>query len=78
MEAMAQFAGGLAFQSGAQGFLTGIDACELMAPIVAGDLVTVHVTMEAGFGGIFRFSGSASRSGVEVARGRFYLAAGSE
>jgi len=36
--------------------------------------VIVHVSLEADFGGTFRFSGTASIDGVEVARGRFYLA----
>ena len=73
VEAMAQFAGGLVFD--AQGFLSGIDDCEIARPIEAGDVVIIHVTVEADFGRIFRFSGTASVDGVEVGRGRFYLAA---
>ena len=72
VEAMAQFAGGLVFE--AQGFISGIDSCEVTRPIIAGDVVIVHVTLEADFGRIFRFSGTASIDGVEVAKGRFYLA----
>ena len=72
VEAMAQFAGGLVFD--AQGFISGIDSCEVMRPIETGDVVIVHVSLEADFGRIFRFSGTASIDGVEVARGRFYLA----
>ncbi len=72
VEAMAQFAGGLVFE--AQGFITGIDDCEVLRPITAGDVVIVDVTLEGEFGRIFRFSGTASIDGVEVARGRFYLA----
>jgi len=75
VEAMAQFAGGLAFRTQGQGFLTGIDRCEVTRAIEPGDSVSVLVTLEAGFGGIFKFSGTASIDGVEVARGRFYLAA---
>lgn len=76
VEAMAQFAGGLVFE--AQGFISGIDSCEVTRPIVAGDVVIVHVTLEADFGRIFRFSGTASIDGVEVAKGRFYLASSDE
>ena len=72
VEAMAQFAGGLVFD--AQGFISGIDSCEVTRKIEAGDVVIVHVSLEADFGRIFRFSGTASIDGVEVARGRFYLA----
>ena len=75
VEAMAQFAGGLVFD--AQGFISGIDSCEVTRPVSAGDVVIVHVSLEADFGRIFRFSGTASIDGVEVARGRFYLASAS-
>ncbi|GAC1436532.1 MAG: hypothetical protein NVSMB68_08550 [Thermoanaerobaculia bacterium] len=71
-EGMAQFAGGLVFD--AQGFLSGIDRCEIVRPIDAGDVVIVHVSLEADFGRTFRFSATASIDGVEVGRGRFYLA----
>ncbi len=75
VEGMAQFAGGLVFEG--QGFLTGIDRCEVMREISAGDLVIVQVTLEAEFGGTFRFAGVALADGVQVGRGRFYLAASS-
>jgi len=71
VEAMAQFAGGLAFEG--QGFLSGIDRCEVTRAIDAGDLVDVSVDLEAEFGGVFRFNAVARVDGVEVARGRFYL-----
>ena len=72
VEAMAQFAGGLVFES--QGFFTGIDGCEILRPLQAGDAVTMTVTLETDFGGTFRFSGTGQVDGVEVVRGRFYLA----
>src|SRR5882724_10062954 len=72
VEAMAQLAGGLVFEQ--QGFLTGIDVCEIDRAIVAGDVVRFVVTLDAAFGGTFRFSARGSIDGVEVARGRFYLA----
>ena len=72
VEAMAQFAGGLVFES--QGFFTGIDSCEVLREIEPGDAVELTVTLEAEFGGTFRFSGSGRLAGVEVVRGRFYLA----
>jgi 3-hydroxymyristoyl/3-hydroxydecanoyl-(acyl carrier protein) dehydratase len=72
VEAMAQLAGGLVFH--AQGFLTGIDRCEIDHAIAPGDLVRFVVKLEATFGGTFRFSGQGSIDGVEVVRGRFYLA----
>jgi 3-hydroxymyristoyl/3-hydroxydecanoyl-(acyl carrier protein) dehydratase len=75
IEAMAQFGGGLVFDPSRHGFVSGIDACEVDRAITAGDLVTVKVALEANFGGMFRFRGTASIDGVEVARGRFYLAA---
>jgi 3-hydroxymyristoyl/3-hydroxydecanoyl-(acyl carrier protein) dehydratase len=73
MEAMAQFAGGLVFQE--QGFFSGIDRCELLRQLEAGDVLVCTVTLEADFGGIFRFSGIGRVDGVEALRGRFYLSA---
>ena len=73
VEAMAQFAGGLVFE--AQGFFTGIDRCELTRQLEIGDVMTCKVTLEAEFGGTFRFSGTGHVDGVEVLRGRFYLSA---
>ena len=75
-EAMAQLAGGLAFHdTHGPGFLTGIDGCAIDRPIEVGDVVTFVVTLEAQFGGVFRFRGTGSVAGLECARGRFYLAA---
>jgi 3-hydroxymyristoyl/3-hydroxydecanoyl-(acyl carrier protein) dehydratase len=71
VEAMAQFAGGLVFES--RGFFTGVDRCEVLRAIEPGDVVTIRVELEAEFGGTFRFSGSGSIDGVDVVRGRFYL-----
>ena len=72
VEAMAQFAGGLVLD--AQGFLTGIDRCEVLRELVAGDVLVCTVELEAEFGGTFRFSGTGRVDGVEVIRGKFYLA----
>jgi hypothetical protein len=36
--------------------------------------VRIAVTLDASFGGVHRFSGSGLVDGVEVVRGRFYLA----
>jgi len=72
VEAMAQFAGGLVFDR--QGFVSGIDACEVLRAIEPGDVVDIVVKLEASFGGTHRFSGAGSIGGVEVVRGRFYLA----
>lgn len=73
VEAMAQFAGGLVLQS--QGYLSGVDRCEIDRPLAPGDVVRVSVTLEASFAGLHRFSGTARCDGVEIGRGRFYLAA---
>jgi 3-hydroxymyristoyl/3-hydroxydecanoyl-(acyl carrier protein) dehydratase len=72
VEAMAQFAGGLVLQE--QGFLTGVDRCELLRAIEPGDVLVCTVELEAEFGGIFRFSGTGRVDGVDAIRGRFYLA----
>jgi 3-hydroxymyristoyl/3-hydroxydecanoyl-(acyl carrier protein) dehydratase len=72
VEAMAQFAGGLVLEE--QGFLTGIDRCELLREIVPGDVLVCTVELEAEFGGTFRFSGTGRVDGVDTVRGRFYLA----
>jgi 3-hydroxymyristoyl/3-hydroxydecanoyl-(acyl carrier protein) dehydratase len=72
VEAMAQFAGGLVLKE--RGFLTGIDRCEVLREISAGDAMVCVVTLEAAFGGTFRFSGTGSVDGVEALRGTFYLA----
>ena len=71
VEAMAQFAGGLVFES--QGFFSGVEACEVLQAIEPGDAVEITVTLEADFGGMYRFSGTGRIEGVEVVRGRFYL-----
>jgi 3-hydroxymyristoyl/3-hydroxydecanoyl-(acyl carrier protein) dehydratase len=73
VEAMAQLAGGLVFHEG-HGLLTGIDDCAVDRPIAVGDAVDLTVTLEAEFGGTYRFSGTASIGGLQCARGRFYLA----
>lgn len=72
VEAMAQLAGGLVLRE--RGFLTGVDRCEVLRDITPGDLLTCTITLEAEFGGTFRFSGTGSIDGVEAVRGRFYLA----
>jgi 3-hydroxymyristoyl/3-hydroxydecanoyl-(acyl carrier protein) dehydratase len=75
VEAMAQLGGGLAFASSStHAFLTGIDRCEVDRAIEAGDVIRFVVTLDADFGGTFRFSGRGMVDGVEVIRGRFYLA----
>ena len=56
------------------GFLTGIDRCEVDRAIEPGDVIRFVVTLDAEFGGTFRFTGSGAIDGVEVIRGRFYLA----
>ena len=76
IEAMAQFAGGLAFRDRpGHGYLSAIDQCSIDRLIVAGEVVHIRVEREAEFGGVFRFHGEATIDGVEIARGRFYLAA---
>jgi 3-hydroxymyristoyl/3-hydroxydecanoyl-(acyl carrier protein) dehydratase len=75
VEAMAQLAGGLAFRErSGHGFLSGIDGVTLDRPIEPGEIVRFRVMMTASFGGIFRFTGSGAIEGVEVIRGKFYLA----
>jgi len=75
VEAMAQLGGGLAFaDSDSHAFLSGIDGCEVDRAIEAGDVIRFVVTLDANFGGTFRFTGSGAIDGVEVIRGRFYLA----
>lgn len=73
VEAMAQFAGGLVFRE--QGFFSGIDRCTVARQIEPGDVVVCTVTLEAEFGGTFRFCGFGRIDGVEVVSGRFYLSA---
>ena len=72
IEAMAQFAGGLVLES--QGFLTGIDLCEVLREIAPGDVLVCTIELEAEVGGTFRFCGIGRVDGVEAVRGRFYLA----
>lgn len=73
-EAMAQLAGGLVFESGRQGLLSGIEGCEIDRPLEPGDVVAFTVRLEAEFGGVYRFRGTGSIGGLECVRGRFYLA----
>jgi 3-hydroxymyristoyl/3-hydroxydecanoyl-(acyl carrier protein) dehydratase len=78
IEAMAQLGGGLAFaNSPSHASLSGIDRCEIDRAIEAGDVIRFVVTLDADFGGTFRFTGSGAIDGVEVIRGRFYLAVSS-
>ena len=72
-EAMAQLAGGLVFRE-AHGFLTGIDDCAIDRAIEPGDFITFTVTLDAQFGGTYRFSGTGTIDGLQCFRGRFYLA----
>lgn len=75
IEAMAQLGGGLAFAgAGSHALLTGVDRCVAERPFVAGDVIRFVVTLDAAFGSMFRFTGYGSVDGVEVIRGRFYLA----
>ncbi len=74
VEAMAQFAGGLVLED--QGFLTGIDRCEVLREIIPGDVMVCTVSLEAEFGGTFRFSGTGQIDGADAVKGRFYLASG--
>jgi 3-hydroxymyristoyl/3-hydroxydecanoyl-(acyl carrier protein) dehydratase len=76
VEAMAQFAGGLVLKE--QGFLTGVDRCEVLRAPEPGDELLCTVTLEVEFGGMFRFSGIGRIGGVEAVRGRFYLSARAE
>lgn len=76
VEAMAQFAGGLVLKE--QGFLTGVDRCEVMLQPEPGDELLCTVTLEAEFGGMYRFGGIGRIGGVEAVRGRFYLSARAE
>lgn len=78
-EAMAQIGGGIVFRTQHHpAFLSAIDRAELSAPFQAGDRVTIRVTFDSEFGGIRRFSGTAERDGVEIARARFYLSSSEE
>jgi 3-hydroxymyristoyl/3-hydroxydecanoyl-(acyl carrier protein) dehydratase len=72
LEAMAQFGGGLVLKE--QGFLTGMDRCEVLRAIEPGDELVCTVTLEGEFGGLYRFSAVGRVAGVEAVRGRFYLA----
>jgi 3-hydroxymyristoyl/3-hydroxydecanoyl-(acyl carrier protein) dehydratase len=75
LEAMAQFAGGVAFgDREGHGLLVGIDYCSISREIVAGDLVHIAVTKDAEFGGMHRFTGSGKIGELECIRARFYLA----
>jgi 3-hydroxymyristoyl/3-hydroxydecanoyl-(acyl carrier protein) dehydratase len=76
IEAMAQFAGGVAFRERqGHGYLSGIDHYETDRPVEPGDFVTIRATLDAEFGALYRFSAVASAAGLEFARARFYLAA---
>ena|SRR5438067_5138300 len=74
-EAMAQLAGGLVFDAAQHGFLSGIEDLVLDRAPVVGDIVHIAVRLDAELGGLFRFSARGTIDGVDVARGRFYLAA---
>jgi len=73
-EAMAQLAGGLVFDAAQHGFLSGIDRFVLDRAPAVGEIVHIAVHLDAELGGLFRFTATGAIDGVEVARGRFYLA----
>lgn len=73
-EAMAQLAGGLVFDPARHGFLSGIDDFEL-GSVTPGDVVRIVVRLDAQLGDLYRFTARGSVDGVDVARGRFTLAA---
>lgn len=73
-EAMAQLAGGLVFEGGRHGYLSGIEGYEIDRALEPGDVVVFTVRLEADFGGLYRFRGTGSIGGLECVRGRFYLA----
>jgi 3-hydroxymyristoyl/3-hydroxydecanoyl-(acyl carrier protein) dehydratase len=75
LEAMAQFAGGVAFaHRPGHGLLVGVDYCEITGEIVPGDLVEIAVTKDAEFGGMHRFTGTGRIGELQCIRARFYLA----
>jgi 3-hydroxymyristoyl/3-hydroxydecanoyl-(acyl carrier protein) dehydratase len=73
-EAMAQIGGALVFQNSRPAMLSAIDSARIDTPFSTGDLIRLLVRLEVQFGGIYRFSGTAVRDGVEIGRARFYLA----
>lgn len=76
VEAMAQFAGGVAFKDRhGHGFLSGVDHFSTDRPLFPGDVVRIVATLDAEFGALYRFSATAQLAGLEFARARFYLAA---
>lgn len=75
LEAMAQFAGGVAFgDREGHGLLVGVDYCEIATAITPGDVVHISVTKDAEFGGMHRFTGNGLIGELECVRARFYLA----
>jgi hypothetical protein len=74
-EAMAQLAGGLVFDAAQHGWLSGIDDLVLDRAPAVGDIVHIAVRLDAQLGGLFRFSARGAIDGVDIARGRFTLAA---
>jgi hypothetical protein len=74
-EAMAQLAGGLVFDPEQRGFLSGIDALLIDRAPVVGEIVRIAVRLDAELGGLYRFTARGAIEGVEIARGRFTLAA---
>lgn len=77
VEAMAQIGGTLAFRaSSAPGFLSAIDEARFLEPVALGEALRIEVTLRASLGRIHRLEGKALRGEAEVARARFYLAAG--
>ena len=75
VEAMAQLGGGLAFgESSRPGFLSAIDDARIESIPHVGVKLVLRVRLDAEFGGMFRFSGTAEHEGLEIATARFYLA----
>lgn len=78
-EAMAQLGGGLAFRGETRhAYFSAIDEASVDHPPAPGDRLRIVVSLEADFGRIYRFRGTAQREGLEIARARFYLAAPEE
>jgi 3-hydroxymyristoyl/3-hydroxydecanoyl-(acyl carrier protein) dehydratase len=74
VEAMAQIGGSLVFRDDARpAYLTAIDDVRFAVDPASIEALDLRVTLDADFGGMFRFSGSGTNAGTELVRARFYL-----
>ena len=73
IEILAQAAAELVAGDRRPGLLAGVEACELLSPLCAGDRLEVTAAIEARFGRVLRIAGELRRDGEPIFRARLLV-----